>query len=114
MRPNAKTNACRRVAFKRIASAALSFAPKLVPVLLPDGKQRGDEWQARNPTRNDRSIGSFSINLRTGRWGDFATGDRGGDLIALVAYLDGISQVEAALEMADALGVNPWGGAGDA
>lgn len=66
--------------------AALDPATVL-PEWLPDGKRAGGEWVARNPTRADRKAGSFSINLRTGAWGDFATGDEGGDLISLWAYL---------------------------
>ena len=45
---------------------------------------------ARNPTRPDRRPGSFKINLTTGRWADFATGDRGGDPVSLAAYLFGL------------------------
>jgi hypothetical protein len=44
--------------------------------LLPDGHREGAEWVARNPRRADRKTGAFSVNLRTGRWSDFATGDR--------------------------------------
>ncbi len=54
---------------------------------LPDGQKRGNEWVARNPHRKDAHLGSFSINLNTGRWQDFATGDRGSDIIALAAFL---------------------------
>ena len=32
------------------------------------------------------------INLRTGRWTDFATGDGGGDPVSLAAYLAGCGQ----------------------
>jgi hypothetical protein len=54
--------------------------------------------------RADRHLGSFKINLRTGRWADFATGDAGGDLISLRAYLDGIRQGEAARRIAREIG----------
>jgi hypothetical protein len=60
---------------------------RILPEWLPDGKRVGGEWVARNPTRGDNRPGSFSINLRSGAWGDFATGDEGGDLISLWAYL---------------------------
>jgi hypothetical protein len=60
----------------------------------------GNEWVARNPTRNDHRLGSFKVNLRSGRWADFATGDCGGDLISLRAYLDGVRQSEAARRIA--------------
>jgi hypothetical protein len=73
---------------------------------LPDGKRRGHEYLARNPRRADRHLGSFSINLRTGRWCDFATGDRDGDVVSLAAYLAGdISQYDAAAGLADLLRV---------
>lgn len=62
---------------------------RLVPIWLPDGKRQGREWVARNPNRSDRSAGSFSVNLVTGKWADFAAGSDccGGDLISLYAYL---------------------------
>jgi putative DNA primase/helicase len=40
------------------------------------------------------------VNCKTGEWGDFAIGKSGGDLISLVAYLRGISQIDAARELA--------------
>ncbi len=45
--------------------------------------------------------GSFKINIITGRWADFATQDRGGDLVSLGAYLARCSQSEAALGVAN-------------
>ena len=82
--------------------------PALIPILirwLPDGMLEGHEYRARNPRRADRNIGSFSINTRTGRWADFATGDKGGDVISLAAYLFDKSQIDAARELAKMLGV---------
>lgn len=52
--------------------------------------------------------GSFKVNLSTGRWGDFATGNEGGDLVALAAYLFDLSQKEAALRIADMLRIDPY------
>ncbi|MEO1102908.1 MAG: hypothetical protein AAFW98_04125 [Pseudomonadota bacterium] len=91
--------------FDVINGAALAALPSILSTWLPDGKRRGDEWIARNPTRNDRRAGSFTINMRTGRWADFATGDRGGDPVSLAAYLHGLGQVEAARNMARMLGI---------
>jgi hypothetical protein len=59
-----------------------------------------------NPTRGDRRRGSFRINLKTGAWADFASSDKGGDLISLGAYLHGISQGESATRIAAMLGVD--------
>lgn len=63
--------------------------------LLPAGKIQNNEYVVKNPTRNDNKAGSFSINLTTGKWSDFATGDAGNDLIGLTSYVKGISKLEA-------------------
>jgi hypothetical protein len=42
---------------------------------------------------------------RAGAWSDFATGDRGGDVISLIAYIENIRQSEAARLLARLLGV---------
>ena len=57
--------------------------------LLPIGKLSGDEYITLNPTRCDRKLGSFMINIRTGKWIDFATDDKGGNFVSLIAYLTG-------------------------
>jgi len=99
--------ASRRVAFGRIADAALSHADTLVRRWLPNGQREGREWVCKNPTRVDRRNGSFKVNLATGRWSDFATNDAGGDLIALAAYLFHLDQADAARKIAAALGIDP-------
>src|SRR5579872_6088609 len=102
------TGAPARVDFDQVNRAALAALPQLLRRWLPDGKQIGDEWVARNPKRGDRHPGSFRINTRRGAWADFAVdGVRGGDVVSLAAYLAGLSQVEAARELAHALGVEP-------
>jgi hypothetical protein len=75
------------VDFEAINSAARAVLPALVKRWLPDGRALGKEWVAKNPKRADSSAGSFSINLNTGAWGDFATPHRGGDPVSLAAYL---------------------------
>jgi len=100
----------RRVAFKRIANAALERADAIVMRWLPEGRREGAEWVAINPIRVDHRRGSFKINLRTGAWADFATNHRGGDLISLAALLFQISQREAALRVAEMIGINPYDG----
>jgi len=96
-----------RLAFRRIADAALARANVIVRRWLPDGRREGTEWVCKNPTRADRRPGSFKINLATGKWGDFATGDRGGDLVSLAAFLFRLSQADAALKIADMIGIEP-------
>lgn len=97
-----------RLDFARINAAALTNAHAVLRGLLPDGRQEGAEWVARNPRRADRRPGSFKANINTGRWGDFSCGAAGGDLVSLAAYVTDVSQREAALRLADSLGVNPY------
>ena len=96
-----------RIDFRRVADAALASLESLVAEWLPGGRREGHEFKALNPTRADSKVGSFSINLNTGAWCDFATGDKGGDAISLLAYLDGVAQLEAAKRLADRLGLGP-------
>lgn len=91
--------------FQRIAAVALASIDYLLVRWLPGGKHEAGEYKVLNPTRSDSKIGSFSINRSTGAWADFATGDKGGDLISLYAYIHGMSQAEAARELADILGI---------
>src|SRR5690348_11715208 len=95
----------RHVDFAAINAAALRALPALLARWLPDGHQLGAEWVARNPRRADRRAGSFKVNVHTGKWGDFATGDKGGDPVSLAAYLADSSQVEAARRLAAMLGI---------
>ena len=90
--------------FKNIADLAKSSPLTIVSYLCPYGKREGHEWVALNPTRSDTKPGSFKINLKTGKWADFSTGDRGGDLISLWAYIKGIGQYEAMKELKTVLG----------
>ncbi|PIY01085.1 MAG: hypothetical protein CO125_07230 [Hydrogenophilales bacterium CG_4_9_14_3_um_filter_59_35] len=89
---------------KQVSAAALASIEGILSRWLPGGKQHGHEYQAINPTRTDSKLGSFSINCKTGAWSDFATSDKGGDLVSLVAYLEGTKQGEAATRLADFMG----------
>lgn len=91
--------------FDAINAAALRALPALLARWLPDGRRHGYEWVARNPRRDDRRPGSFRVNLTTGLWADFATGDKGGDPVSLTAFLHGLSQTEAARRLGEMLGV---------
>ena len=73
--------------FDRLNAVLLPQLATLVQQWLPDGRTDGAEWTALNPHRHDRRPGSFRVNLRSGRWADFATSERGGDPVSLYAYL---------------------------
>lgn len=91
--------------FKTVADAALARADSLVPEWLPDGKREGDEWCALNPVRHDQKRGSFKVNLVTGVWADFASDDKGSNLLDLYVYVKSVSPVVALRELASSLGV---------
>jgi hypothetical protein len=95
----------RSVFFHAVNLACRARFPSLLAAWLPDGQRRGQEWVALNPTRSDRRAGSFKINVITGRWADFATGDKGGDPVSLYAYLKGMSQSDAARALSQEWGL---------
>ena len=99
----------RSIDFRRIAEEATAKAEPILRRWLPDGRREAGEWVARNPKRADRRRGSFKVNLRTGKWGDFASGDKGGDIIALGAFLFDLAQAQAAVRVAEMLGISPYG-----
>lgn len=90
------------IPFASIAAALVAQAESIVPQWLPDGKRRGHEWVCG--ALDGGSGESCSINLTTGMWADFATNDRGKDLISLYAAIHNIGQGEAAKRCADLVG----------
>ena len=84
---------------KTLDERALPYLPTLLAQWLPDGQQRGREWVALNPTRHDRSPGSFSINMHSGAWADFATNEKGYGALALFQYLTGVDAEKATVEL---------------
>lgn len=90
----------------KVAAAALADFDGTAAFLgLSGGKNSGREYLPINPTRNDTKPGSLSINRDSGAWSDFATDDKGGDLVALAAYVLGCRQIEAAERLADHFGI---------
>jgi len=99
--------------FTSINAAALKALPAICARLLCNGHREGQEWVAKNPTRTDRSPGSFKINLKSGRWADFATNDKGSDPVSLVAYVEQTTQTHAAHLLSRMLGIKVKGVAHD-
>ena len=99
-------NSRSSVDFHAISTAALAVSRRLLSEWLPGGDWSGDEYKPRNPTRDDKRPGSFVINAKTGKWIDNATGDAGGDLISLYAYIHFVEQVEAAKAVAALVGID--------
>lgn len=97
----------KRPSFAEVKAAAQHSIDRVLAHWLPSGKRvdGGKEYTAQNPTRTDKHAGSLKVNLNKGTWCDFATGEKGGDLIDLVKYLDGCTDVEACNKLADFLSV---------
>lgn len=86
--------------FSALAQALLSQVKSLLPAWLPGGRLRGNEYvcSSLNGGKGD----SFSVNVDTGAWADFATPHvRGGDLVALYAAINNIKQGDAYKRLAE-------------
>lgn len=96
------TTAGSPIDFQGIAQAALQNAAQLLPQWFPAGKWKGREFTIG--ALDGRPGGSLSINSQTGVWSDFATDEKGGDLISLYAAAYRLTQSAAAKQISDMLG----------
>jgi len=91
---------------KMIAAHALAHIEAICTRWLPDGKKAGHEWEIGD--RHGAPGKSLKVHLsgaKAGMWADFSTGDKGGDLVSLVAFVEGTAQGDAARKLADFLGL---------
>lgn len=84
--------------FTALADALLRDAENLVPRWLPGGERRGHEYVCGSLAGGKGS--SCSVNLVSGKWADFASDEKGNDLLSLCAAIRGLSQGKAAAEVA--------------
>jgi hypothetical protein len=71
--------------YAALNSILLQDIESLLEEWLPGGKLGQKEYICGGPEGGEGH--SLSINLATGKWAEFATDDRGGDLISLYAFL---------------------------
>lgn len=83
--------------FTALAEALLARAGQLVPEWLPGGVVRGHEYVCGSLSGGSGT--SCSVNLVTGKWSDFSTGECGGDLLGLYAGIHDLSMGKAALQV---------------
>ena len=110
--PRGRDHPRSTIQFEVIARDAIPALRALLARVLPGGSVIGQEYVALNPRRADHHSGSFKVRVaggRAGAWADFATGDKGGDVISLVAYVENVRQDEAARLVARMLGINIGG-----
>lgn len=94
--------------FVSINADALARCPGLLESILPGGVIEGNEYVCANI--DGGSGKSCKVNMKTGVWCDFASDDKGGDLISLVAAQNGIDQGEAARRLVELMGGNSGSG----
>lgn len=90
---------------KRIAEVAKGYGERILDRWLPGGKRQGKEYTVRNPHRDDKHVGNLSIEVASGRGGDFATGETFGDFVGMVAFAMQCKPGEAAEALAQFLGI---------
>ena len=83
-----------RTDIKQIAAELAPSQETILTQICPGGTIHGKEYQAGSISGGPGK--SFSFNLTTGKWADFATGEKGGDIIALYAAVNRINNAEAA------------------
>jgi hypothetical protein len=102
--------------FKAIEAALLARSRDYLSHLLPGGEVQGHEYVIKNPTRADGEPGSFKINIKNGKWADFASGQSGRSLLDLAVLISGAPLMVAAREAAAWAGIDastPAQAAGD-
>jgi putative DNA primase/helicase len=88
--------------FAGLKAASLSSAESVLLHLFPAGKRDGREFRIGSLQGEPGT--SLSVNLQSGVWCDFSSGEKGGDLIDLWAAAKALKIGEAARELADLLG----------
>lgn len=85
--------------FKELGQALLNDSGHLLTEWLPGGKLLGKEWTCGDLLGGEGK--SCKINIESGAWQDFQTGEKGGDLISLYAAIKKVTQIEAAKELSE-------------
>ena len=89
--------------FEAVNAAALAQYPGLLQSWLPGGRLEGREFVCGDLAGAPGE--SCKVNVETGLWSDFATGDSGNDPVSLYAAIRGMKPGEARRELVEALKV---------
>lgn len=81
------------IEFEALASRLLQQARSLLAEWFPEGRLLGHEFEIGDLGGSPGD--SLRVNINTGKWKDFASGEAGGDLISLYAAIHGLKQGEA-------------------
>ncbi len=94
--------------YAALADALLPMADDLVGQWLPGGVRTGHEYVCGSLAGGKGS--SCSVNLVNGKWADFASDERGNDLLSLYAKAHGLTMAKACVELARQLGLEQVAG----
>lgn len=87
-----------RPTITEVSAHALALYPGLLAEWLPGGRRLGHEYKCGDLT--GAAGDSLSVNIHSGKWQDFASGERGTDPVSLYAAIHGLTQAKAAHELA--------------
>ena len=87
----------------KIHAAAMKHITAFMIRLLPDGQIHRKYWVARCPGHEGQQRPSLRVNLRTGSWTDFGTGQHDYDLVSLAKYIAHAAQATGRLIDPDAM-----------
>ncbi len=74
------------VSFQEIKQQYKQCPIEILKRLVGNGKIEGGDYVALNPRRSDKKAGSFRIDISSGKFYDFATGDCGGSILNLFIH----------------------------
>ena len=87
------------ISFRELKQQYKQCPIEILKRLVGNGKIEGGDYVALNPKRNDSKLGSFRIDIQTGRFHDFATGDRGGSILDLAMFVYNCDLLTAAQKL---------------
>lgn len=96
------------IKFDALVKELLSRAESLLEQWLPGGVRRGHEYVCGSVRGGEGE--SCSVNLNTGKWADFSSGETGRDLISLYAASNDLSMGKAAVQVARDYGLEDIAG----
>ena len=96
--------------FESLGRTLLNNCVSYLTEWFPEGKLTGKEYVCGN--LSGATGKSLKINIDSGKWADFASGEKGGDLVSLFAAKHGISQGDAFKKLGGDLPVPSNGGNG--
>ena len=75
------------ISFQELKQQHKQCPIEILKRLVGNGKIEGGDYVTFNTKRKDGKLGSFRIDISSGKFHDFATGDRGGSILDLASFV---------------------------